>query len=212
MSEDRLDSLLREAAASYHRPPVPPREAMWEAIQAERHQRRRRSRIAPAAWRTGLGMAAMLAIGIGLGRLTMPVNDVAPADSEIETASPSAPGRGATVLPYRVAATHHLARTEAFLTSFRNEPHGVRTTPELIAWARELLTGTRLLLDSPAADDPHIRFLLQDLEFVLAQIAHLPASADTGTEAEWIDQALEQRGTLTRLRATVPAGPAIIGT
>jgi hypothetical protein len=34
--DDRLDELLREAAQDYHRPPEPPREVMWQAIQAQR--------------------------------------------------------------------------------------------------------------------------------------------------------------------------------
>ncbi len=39
--DDQLDELLRAAAQDYHRPPEPPREAMWAAIQAQRRWYRR---------------------------------------------------------------------------------------------------------------------------------------------------------------------------
>jgi hypothetical protein len=63
----------------------------------------------------------------------------------------------------------------------------------------------RLLLDSPAAEDPVYRALLEDLELVLIQIAQL--SAETGdTEVELVTEGLQRRGLLPRLRTIVPAG------
>jgi len=44
---------------------------------------------------------------------------------------------------------------------------------QLGAWARQLLSNTRLLLDSPVANDPQRRPLLEDLELVLVQIVQL---------------------------------------
>ena len=76
--------------------------------------------------------------------------------------------------------------------------------------ASRLLSTNRLLLDSPAAADPEMRRLLEDLELVLAQIAQ--ASAEQGTDpTEFILHALEENSVLLRLRAAMPAplGPAI---
>jgi hypothetical protein len=74
------------------------------------------------------------------------------------------------------------------------------------AWARDLLSNTRLLLDSPAAVDPERRRLLEDLELVLVQIVQL-APANTADRA-MIDRALEHDHVMTRLRTAVPAGQA----
>jgi hypothetical protein len=48
-------------------------------------------------------------------------------------------------------------------------------------WARDLLTTTRLLLDSPAGADPARRELLETLELVLVQIARLPRADSPGS-------------------------------
>lgn len=108
-------------------------------------------------------------------------------------------------MPYRVAALQHLGRAEALLTSFRAETRAGRPDTQISGWARELLSTTRLLLDSPAANDARLGRLLADLELVLAQIAQLPAERGAG-ELELIDHAVEERDVLFRLRATVPTG------
>jgi hypothetical protein len=61
------------------------------------------------------------------------------------------------------------------------------------------LTRTRLLLDSPAANDPTMRNLLEDLELVLAQVVHLENN-QSRTELDLINRALEQRDVIPRLR------------
>ena len=71
--------------------------------------------------------------------------------------------------------------------------------------ADDLLTSTRLLLDSPAAKDPVTRGLLEDLELILVQIAQL--SVEPGDEdVALVTEGMEQRGLLPRLRTVVPAG------
>ena len=121
--------------------------------------------------------------------------------------------RGSAIVsaPYRAVALQHLDRAEALLTSFRADTRTGRLDAQISGWARELLSTTRLLLDSPAASDARMGRLLADLELVLAQIAQLPAGQGTG-ELELIDQAVEQRDVLFRLRATVPRGTARTGT
>ena len=112
---------------------------------------------------------------------------------------------------YRVAAMRHLGQAEALLTSFRTESRAGRLDVQVSAWADDLLSTTRLLLDSPAAADPRMRRLLDDLELVLAQIAQLPVQREE-RELELIDRSVEQRNMLTRLRTVVPAGLRPSGT
>jgi len=75
------------------------------------------------------------------------------------------------------------------------------------ATARGLLATNRLLLDSPAGTDPRLKFLLQDLELVLAQIAQL-APEGRSEDLKLITDGLEQDGMMVRLRSAVPAGTA----
>ncbi|HEX5580178.1 MAG TPA: hypothetical protein VFX39_01290, partial [Gemmatimonadaceae bacterium] len=114
------------------------------------------------------------------------------------------------LLPYQVATIQHLGRAEALLTTFRAEPPrgGAGSVPSLEPWARDLLTTTRLLLDSPAAADPRLGPLLGDLEGVLVQIVQLPA-ARADEERQIIAQSLDEGDLLIQLRSAVPAGPAV---
>jgi hypothetical protein len=73
-------------------------------------------------------------------------------------------------------------------------------------WARDVLSSTRLLLDSPASRDPQLRALLADLELVLAQIVQLSGTPLQAGERELIERAMRDRDLLPRLRSAVPAG------
>ena len=68
--------------------------------------------------------------------------------------------------------------------------------------ANELLLTTRLLLDSQSGSDPALRNLLDDLELVLVQVVRLEKERDRSrrTELELIQQALDQRDVIPRLR------------
>ena len=77
----------------------------------------------------------------------------------------------------------------------------------LSVWARDILSNTRLLLDSPAADDPARRRLLQDLELVLVQMVQRSPEAGAGDERAQINRSMERTQVLTRLRSALPAGP-----
>jgi len=74
------------------------------------------------------------------------------------------------------------------------------------ATARELLVNNRLLMDSPAADDPRVKHLLGDIELVLAQIAQMPAEGRQA-DARIITDGLDAGGVLTRIRSEVTSGP-----
>ena len=205
MTEDRFERLLREAAQDYHRPPETPREELWRRIAALREARRRRRMIITSPWlRWGIGIAAVLALGVGIGRWTAH----SPRAGQPAVA---AAGGGNTALAYRVAAAQYLTRTEALLTGFRSEARSGMPDAQFARQARDLLGTTRLMLDSPAAQDARLKDLLEDLELVLAQIAQLPASSDRD-DVQSINQGLEQRSVLLRLRTANPAGPGPVRT
>lgn len=211
MTEDQADKferLLREAAQDYHRPPDTPREELWRRIQAAREARRGRVIVIRPWLRWGLGIAAVLALGIGIGRWTA---GGPRAPGEVATTLPLTTGRDGSALAYRVAAAQYLTRTEALLTGFRSESRAGAPDAQFAMQARDLLTTTRLMLDSPAATDPRLKGLLEDLELVLAQIAQLAASGDR-EDVQLINQGLEQRSVLLRLRTAIPAGPGPVRT
>jgi hypothetical protein len=95
------------------------------------------------------------------------------------------------------------------LTTFQVDARAGRIDSGLEQWARELISATRLLLDSPAAEEPRLAVLLRDLELVLVQIARYPESRTEG-ELELIDQALLENDVITRLRLAVPSGPLLV--
>ena len=198
--DPRFEQWLKDAAKSYHSPLPTPREQMWARITAER-QRRQVIEIRP--WmRWALAAAAVLVIGIGIGRWTahQPAAVNAPVVASADNARSD--------VAYQVAAQQYLARTEVLLTDFRAQSGRGQLDPQFIAAARDLLTTTRLMLDSPAANDPRLQPLLEDLELVLAQISQLPRESGRKNEMDLINQGLNQRSVLTRLRTASPAIPA----
>ena len=199
--DDRFDAWLREASAEYNAPPNAPvpREEMWRAIAAARASRQApgASRLMRGPWSLAAAAAVLLAVGIGIGRIT--------GSGGVETLPPVAAD---TVLPsasYGIAAARHLTSAEAFVTAVRMSSYAAGDTT-IQRWARELLTDTRLLLDSPAGSDSRRRALLQDLELVLVQVLELENSRTSDTNELLLDKT-QQDQLLTRLRANVPAGP-----
>ena len=209
MTEEKFEEFLKRALAEQDPVPAPPREAIWAQIeearrfarQGERTDRRR----VWASW--AVGLAAMLAVGIGIGRMTaLQQEQNAPAPANQVAAVTDAPPNRVT---YQVAVSQHLNRAEALLTSFRTQPEAAAADPQLAIFARDLLTSTQLLIDSPAGDDPKVAALLSDLELILAQIARL--SVPSAEEREIIEDGLDKTAVLPRLRATT-AGPVRAGT
>jgi hypothetical protein len=199
--DDRFDTWLKEASAGYNALPPNaqvPREEMWRAIAAARAAGGTPSvtRLVPRTpWMLAAAAVALLAVGIGIGRMTD--NEV---NSRFSTASDSQPSAS-----YGVASTRHLTSAEAFVTAVRMSSYAPRDTA-IQRWARELLTDTRLLLDSPAGDDARRRALLEDLELLLVQVMELENSRTSDTNELLLDKT-QQDQLLTRLRANVPAGP-----
>ncbi len=104
---------------------------------------------------------------------------------------------------YTVAAAQHLTEAEAMLTAFKGDLSQGRMDAEIASWGKELLSNTRLLLDSPAARDPVRRKLLQDLELVLVQIVQLSPKS-SARDRDLIKGALTDDQVLTRLRTAIP--------
>jgi hypothetical protein len=210
MNDDPLDPRLREAAQAYNAPPQTPRDELWARIQAAREGapvnatapqqpaprvlpfRPRRTWFAAAA-----AAAAELANGIGIGRVSV----------EPETARLREPVANPTT--YRLAAQEHLSQSEAFLTLFRTSLEQRSNQRLASASARQLLATNRLLLDSPAASDPKIRLLLEDLELVLAEIAQL-SPRSRAEDLQLIRDGIERGNVMPRLRTAVPPGTAPI--
>jgi hypothetical protein len=115
-------------------------------------------------------------------------------------------GGNRTELPYQVATIRHLSNAEALLTAFRTDSRDAKMDAQLSVWARDLLSNTRLLLDSPAADDPQRARLLGDLELVLAEIVQLSPGA-SAQDRGLIEGSIRNGQVMTRLRSAIPAGP-----
>jgi hypothetical protein len=214
--EDRLDTLIRDAARDYHAPPAVPRAEMWAAIQASRDAARTEVRpliVRPARspLRLVFGIAALLALGIAIGRLTVS-SPSGTATTAAQPASPAAPDaspnptelRARGEVAARVATDEHLTQVETFLTEFGTRP----ATTDFSSQAQDLLTDTRLLLDSKRVVEPKTRKLLEDLELVLAQIATLDPR-EKNRDRDLIADGLAQSHLRTRLRNAIPAGSAI---
>lgn len=223
-NDDRFDGWLKEAARDYNRPPADvPREEMWEVIAAagsssataisDAPTTRRRG---PARWQVwGMAAAATLVLGIGFGAGRLSKSDRLPSNGAVAVIdsgapeAPAAPGApvGGGSATYQLATLRHLTDAEAMLTSFQNadQTPNARMDASVQNWARELLTNTRLLLDSPAAEDAQRRHLLEDLELILVQIVQIHGG-NTASDRALIDGTINRDQVMTRIRTAIPAG------
>lgn len=232
--DERFEQFLRENSADYESPRREvPRDDMWAAIQTQRgtgavvpmfH------RTAARRW-AYVGMAATLLIGVGIGRyayrsqsepepavVAATPSPTSPADApqaqslDVPTSvvprSPAAPANGAsspTNGAYAVASDRHLQAVQVLLTSYSTDNADTRSDSLVAAWARGLLSNTRLLLDSPAARDPQRARLLQDLEVVLVQLVQRSPGAAVADRVD-VERTLERTQIIPRLRSALPAG------
>ena len=225
MTDDHFHHLLRDAAKTYHRPTEPPLDAMWHAIEAGRaaaphdladvplqdpdqtlpgvfgdraaHAARRPTR----SWiRRALPIAAVFLGGIALGRVSARLGAGAGGRTPAQ-----APVRQVAQVPVpltggQIATSRYLGQTAALLIALPTELRQPRADSAFSARASDLLLTTRLLMDSPAAaSDSSLHSLFEDLELVLAQVVRLQHDR-TPAEIDLINQALEQRDVLPRLR------------
>jgi hypothetical protein len=196
---EHLEQPLRDAARAYHEPPpldAPARDAMWAAIDAQR------TVVTPIhrKWhvRPWMGLAAALIIGIGIGRFA-PGWGASASRPETPVATLAAGDRLPVPAVYESTTSQYLGQTAALLLALPTAARGGRADGQFISKAQNLLLTTRLLLDSPAAQDAKLRGLLDDLELVLAQVVRLQ-SEQNASDLDLINQALEQHDVLPRLR------------
>ncbi len=225
-SGELSDELAGELREAYNPPPDTPRDEMWAVIEAglaPRHPssapahevevvslqaervRRRPTRRRVLEW--AVAAAALLVVGVGIGRMS-----VRPSGGTATMASVT-PNPAAT----RVAAVEHLGRTESLLAVVQADARTGRLDPQVGAWARDLLSQTRLLLDAHDERDPAMRQLLEDLELVLVQIVGITDAgpqdtARTRTELNLTLRGLQERDVLPRIQAVVPTGSPLSGT
>lgn len=207
---DRLDELLADAARTYNRPPDErdiPLDAMWTEIDAQVFGRAPRTSHR-MFW---LGVAAALAIGVGIGRLSLsfdqlhraPRSERVAAHRDLRVDSVSRVARGTPApQPLDPVTAKYIGQATALLVELPSEAGVHAPDRPFIQRANDLLLTTRLLLDSQAAQDPSFRNLLEDLELVLVQVVQLEKDRSHArqTELDLIQQALEQRDVLPRLR------------
>jgi hypothetical protein len=207
-ADPEFDAWITKVAPALNAPNAAPRLEMWAAIQAAR----RTAGVTPrrhVPWRLMSMIAAALLLGVAIDRAVLRNAD---RPSAPVAATPPTPSDSSDLSRlYRLAAAQTLTQAEALLTAYRvsgvpeQNPAAAR---QLGSWGRQVLNSTRLLIDSPAGDDPQLRALFNDLELVLVQIIQLSAAQLDPTDRALIDGALEDRDLLPRIRTAVPAGTA----
>ena len=202
MMEDKFDELMRDAAQTYRKPPQPDFDAMWNVVARDSFGANNPAR-AGRSFRLprGIGIAATLLLGVGIGRATVTFKSASPTSVRTVATAPVAARTDSLSepAPYSTETSQYLGQTAALLIALPSEVKAGRANEQFLSRAGELLTRTRLLLDSPAANDPTMRNLLEDLELVLAQVVHLENNQNR-TELDLINRALEQRDVIPRLR------------
>jgi hypothetical protein len=190
-------------------PPVDAyREAMWAAISeswTEQVARQRRRRKVHAWTGAGLGLAAMLVVGIFIGRSTSEVEDFEAQALAIRADLARVEYPIST--PIRVAVGEHFREVETLLLLFKSSE---QTDEELMGLARELAATSRMLMASDAGRDAEVRSMLLDLELLLVQIARLVDATDAG-ETEVVKDGIAETEAVPRMRrflaeAAVPVG------
>ena len=201
-----FDAWIKTMAPTLNAPNAAPRLEMWSAIQAAR-----RTAGAPPRRRTPWillsAIAAALLVGVAIDRVALQKADPTAPTVATAPATPSDPTDPSRL--YRMAATQTLTQAEALLTAFRSTKSTEQNRVDLQqlgTWGRQVLGSTRLLIDSPAGQDPQLRALLDDLELVLVQIIQLSGTQLDPGDRALIDRALEDRDLLPRIRTAVPAG------
>jgi hypothetical protein len=205
MSEDRLDKIIDTAADHYNVPPVnPPFEQMWTAIESEAFAPKVQS-IAPAP-RTSLvnnpwlRMAAVLVLGVAIGRFTTIAPTTPGPTSAIATQAPDVEAS------YQLSAERYLGQAVTLVAGLPKQLQSGRMDSAYVARASESLTQLRLIMDSPAASNPRLRALFEDLELVLVQVVQMPAT-DNAIDAKLIRQAMQERDVMPRLVDAVAETP-----
>jgi hypothetical protein len=208
MDENRFDEVIRDLPQSFNTPSEPPLDEMWKVIEDAHFN-------SPASTRRPVGMssrapwlaaAAALVIGIGIGHY-VPLGKKAERSGNaftVASTQPLAAGVDTSAIAdaYRDQTSNYLGQAAALLISLPAQNASGKADVAFAGKAADLLVTTRLLMDSPAAQDPKLRSLLEDLELVLVQIARLRGERNKG-DLDLIHQAVEQGDVISRLNSAV---------
>ncbi len=213
MSDEKFDDLMRDAAQSYNRPPdVPPLDVMWEEVERRVARTREEAEsvtfpVQRSQWSAlkhpWVRMAAMLVVGVGVGRFSVMRSAGTPDQVASAPAIETAASNSEIPSEYELVTDQYLGEAAALLISLPAELDNRRPGAAFLSRADDLLLQTRMLLDSPAASDPTLHTLFEDLEVVLAQVVRLEGSDRDPTRIDLLHQALEQRDVIPRLRNAV---------
>jgi hypothetical protein len=120
--------------------------------------------------------------------------------------------RRGNTLALQLVVMRHLAGSEAMITSFRSTARRGERDPMMADWSREMLNTTRMLEASRVTDDPVMKRLLDDLDLVISEIVQYATKGtnDPG-ELDLIEQSINRRGVISKLRSTLPARPMPTG-
>jgi hypothetical protein len=202
MNDENFERLMKDAAETYNRPPTAPLDEMWASIESETFGTRlpvkRRYSLTSNPW---LRMAAVLVLGVAIGRGSMLFQKTAPAPAVKATASAQENSDS-----YQLTTDRYLGQTMALLVDMPKQLQSGHADTAFIARANKSLATLRLLMDSPAANNPRLRSLFEDLELVLIQVVQMPRGG-SATDATLIRQAMQQRDVMPRLRDAVAETP-----
>ncbi len=209
MDDDRFDDVIRDLPRDFNTPSELPLDEMWGVIEdahfnSPASPRRPGGMTSRAPW---LAAAAALVIGVGIGRyVTLGKNAQPSGGTAAGVASTQSLTSGADTSAiadvYRDQTSRYLGQAAALLISLPPQDASGRADAAFAEKAADLLVTTRLLMDSPPAQDPKLRSLLEDLELVLVQIARLRGERNKG-DLDLIHQAVEQGDVLSRLNSAV---------
>ena len=206
MDEEKLDEAMRELPQNFNPPPPPPLDEMWRVIEdAHFNAPVSKAPRAHGSWTPWLAAAATLVLGIGIGRY-VPFGKTTPdtvGRAEVAVSPTVAPTDTSAVADaYRDQTSRYLGQAAALLISLPSQSANNQADAVFAGKAADLLVTTRLLMDSPAAQDPKLRLLLEDLELVLVQVARLRGERNK-SDLDLIHQAVEQADVLSRVNSAV---------
>ncbi|HEY6219536.1 MAG TPA: hypothetical protein VIV65_05740 [Gemmatimonadaceae bacterium] len=202
MSEEKFERLMKDAAETFRRPPEAPLAEMWASIDAETFGTplpvKRQLRLTANPW---LRMAAVLVLGIALGRGSTLFNKSIPATKE-----PVATPTTNVADNFDLTTERYLVQTASLLVQLPSQLQNGKADTAFVSRASKSLVDLRLLMDSPAAANPRMRSLFEDLELVLVQVVQMPKNGSR-MDANLIRQAMQERDVMPRLRDAVAETP-----
>ena len=237
MNESRWAALLDRVRREYNAPPDTPREEMWAKIEhalpefGDRSVPDGHGGHASWSWRhlgsltavASIAALLLLWLGFGIGRASAPGPSLPGVAIGPEGTSPpqiaSVPANGGantavtTSTPdnaYSFAAARLLASTGTLLTQVEDQASSGVLGADAGAWARGLLTQTRLMLDLPGVADNGLRTLLEDLELILMQVVTVSGAQEAGDgevggfELEQLTNGLREGDVLPRIQRMLP--------